>query len=447
MRAKTAMLGNRGRWGVIGAAVVVVATGSFGVLRSFRPFGSKVPTAEVKLGEFVEHVQLRGELKALKSVLLMAPSGAGDLQIVKLAKNGTPVKKGEVVVQCDLTTLERQFDQKRSELKQAEAEIERSRAQARLQEEQTLTELLKARYDVERAKLDASKQEILSKIEGEKNKLKLADAEQKLREIEEKLKSDRAASAAEIESRKQKRDKALFDVRQAERAIASMTLRAPVDGMVTLLPNWRAGGFGGNAPEFREGDRSWPGAAVAELPDLSTVRVAARIDEADRGRLKPGQLSTVRVDAVPDKELTGRVAEISPLAKPDFSGWPPIKNFDVVVRLDQVDPRLRPGMSATARVAVERVPNSILIPAEAVFQKGGRAVAYVLASQGFRTRFEERMIEVARRGNGQLVVARGLRPGERVALKDPTTRHGSASLSTTGGLTASTSEQLKLEQK
>jgi multidrug efflux pump subunit AcrA (membrane-fusion protein) len=73
-------------------------------------------------------------------------------------------------------------------------------------------------------------------------------------------------------------------------------------------------------------------------------------------------------------------------------------------------------MSATARIAVDRVPNSILIPVEAVFSKNGRNVVYVFAGG----KFEERQIVTGRRGNGQIIVVKGLKAGERVALQDPT---------------------------
>ncbi|MBI3403882.1 MAG: hypothetical protein HY046_00290, partial [Acidobacteria bacterium] len=114
--------------------------------------------------------------------------------------------------------------------------------------------------------------------------------------------------------------------------------------------------------------------------------------------------------------MSASVADISALAKLDFSGWPPAKNFDLILQLDQVDPRLRPGMSATARVAAERLKNSLLIPAEAAFQKDGRSVVYVLNG----SRFEERPILISRRSTTQILVATGVKSGERVALKDPT---------------------------
>ena len=126
----------------------------------------------------------------------------------------------------------------------------------------------------------------------------------------------------------------------------------------------------------------------------------------------------MRIDALPDKELAGTIAEISTLARPDRGAWPPPRNFDVRVALARSDPSLRPGMSATLRVIVDRVAKAVIVPAPAVFTKSGRSIVYVLKGGGF----EERAIEVARRSGEQVAVARGLQPGERVALKDPTAK-------------------------
>jgi len=410
------------RWWIISAAGVVIVTAVAVACGRVSAGEPDVPTAEVKQEEFIDRVQMRGEVKALRSVVLTAPSGAGDLQILKLAKSGSILKKGDLVAQFDASTLQRQLEQRQTELKQADAEIERTRALLRLAEEQDKTDLEAAKYAVERAKLDVQKAEILSAIEGEKNRIALNNADQKLKELEQKLASGRIAALADIESRRQKREKAVFDLNLVQKRIAALELRAPSDGMVAVLPNFRSRMFfgGGGPPEFREGDRAWPGAGIAELPDLNTVRVNGRVEEADRGRVRDGQDANVRIDALPDKTLTGRVAAISPLTKPDFSSWPPQKNFDLAMQLDQSAARLRPGMSATARIAVERLPNSIVIPAEAVFNRGGRSVVYVEVRRNFRKQYEERAIEIARRGPTQVAVARGLTKGERIALRDPT---------------------------
>jgi HlyD family secretion protein len=383
-----------------------------------RGNGDGVPTAEVKKGDWVDYVELRGEVKAVRSISLAAPSNAGELQILKLLPSGTAVKAGDVVVEFDRTKRQRTLEEERTALKQQEAEIDKARAQGRLKSEKNRTDLLKSRYDVDRAELETHKAEVIAPIQGEKNRLDYVERQYQLGETQARASADEIGASADVGTASQKRNKALFDVRQGERAVSSMSLRAPVAGMVTILPNWRNQVGWGDAPEFKEGDRVWAGAVIAELPDLSNVQITARVEEIDRGRVKAGQGAKVRIDAVPDREFEGTVAEISPLAKLDFTNWPLTKSFDLTLELAAADQRLRPGMSANVRIAVDRKPDAVLLPAQALFQKGGRSVAYVRGTWGFR----ERAVEIARRTPKQVAVARGVAPGERVALRDPTVK-------------------------
>jgi|SRR5579863_1498849 len=389
------------------------------VFGAFRLTNSapKIPTALVERGDFTDYLELRGDVKTLKSTIITAPYEAGELQILKITPSGTPVKRGDVVVAFDTTNPKQMLAQDQTDLKSADAEIDQSRAKARLKEEQDLTDLMKARYDVESAKLDASKREILSAIDGQEAELKLADAEQKLKEAEAKLSADKASDAADVESKRQKHDQALFDVRRTQRALSVLVLNAPTDGIVTVLNNWRASGFIGNGAPFKPGDRAWPGAAVAELPDLSTLQIAARVDEVERGRIQVGQPLTIRADAIPDREFMGHIAQISTTASTDFTaGWPFPRNFTVQIAFDHTDPRLRPGMQANLRIATDHVHGGIIIPSQALFHDAGETVAYVLEGR----KFSERPVGVARRSGDQLLIAKGVEPGERVALEDPT---------------------------
>ena len=399
------------------AIAVLVLAGSGVVLGAVR-LGKRsptVPTYEVKRGEFLDSLQFRGEVKALKSVTISAPAEAGELQIIKVSPEGTAVKPGDVVVEFDKTKTEQDLAQYRSSLKSAEAGIDQARAQARLAEEEDKTAVLKARYAVESAKLEASKQEIVSKIEGEEAKLKLADAEQALREAETKQKSDQALNRANIESTEQASNKARFDVKRAERSLEAMAVRAPSAGTISLLDHWT----GSSDAPYRPGDRAWPGAAIANLPDATTLRISARVDETERGRLAPKQSVTVQMNAIPDRQFTGHVEQIGALASMDFSGgWPFARNFNLEIVLDQTDSRFKPGISGQVTVIVDRVPNAITIPAQAMFQKSGQNIAYVWRG----TQFEERAIEVGRRSGDRIMVAKGVTAGEQVALRDPTAK-------------------------
>ena len=403
----------------LGAAVVVIAIAGAAVAMNART-GSvpSVTTADVTRGDFVDYIQIRGEIRPAKSIVLAAPLQAGgELQIVKLVKNGSAVKKGDLLVEFDATQLQQRLLERKSELKTAEGEIQQVTSQQAINAEQQQTDVMKAKYDVERAKLDLGKRDLISRIEYESAKLSLADAEQRLKEVEAKALSAKAGAEAELTGKRRKRDKAKFDVERTQASIDALHLLAPADGTINILENPRSGGpFGGGGVEFREGDRAWAGASILELPDLSSIHLEARLDESDRGRLKVGQVATVKIEAVPGKDFTAKVDLISVLARVDFSsGWPPVRNFDLGLILDEKDTRIRPGMTATARIAADRLPNVTLVPAEAIFQKDGHPIVYRLNG----SKFDEQQIEIVRRGREQAAVSAGVNPGDKLAARRP----------------------------
>ena len=399
------------------AAVVVVVALSVGAAAALRrdSSSSTLPTSVVAKTTFVDFLQLRGEIRPVRSVVLTAPSTGSDLQIVELATNGSKVAAGDPVITFDPTVQQRTLETKRSELKQAEAEIDRTEAEQRRRVAAARTELDEARKALARARLELQGNELRARLEAEKFVIAVGDADANVRELEQKIEGEQIAAQADVAIARQKRDKALFDVQETERILASLQVRAPAPGSISLLPNFRAGGPGRPAPEFRRGDRAWFGAQIAELPDLTAVQMTAHVDEADRGRVQAGSAVRIRVDAVPDHELIGTLSDIAVVAKPDFTTWPPVRNFDVVVKISDSDPRLRSGMSASARVELDRLNGVLVVPTAAIFQSGPATVAYVVGPRGA----ERRAVNVLRRGRDQTAIASGLAEGDRVALRDP----------------------------
>jgi HlyD family secretion protein len=402
-------------------AIVVIAVVIAGAAVAMNALGESIPnvtTVDVTHGDFVDFIQIRGDIRPAKSIALDAPlQSGGDLQITKLVKNGATVKKGDIVVEFDATTLEQRLAERRSDLKSAEGEIAQVQAQQKINTEERKTALLKAKYDVERAKLDLRKRDLVSPVEYEEAKLALADAEQRQKETDAKELSAQAAAQADLVGKQRKRDKAKFDVERTESSIAELRLRAPADGVVNILQNPRTQSmFGGGGTEFHEGDRAWAGASILELPDLSSIHLEARLDESDRGRLKVGQQAIVKIEAVPGQDFNAHVDLISVLAKVDFSsGWPPVRNFDLGLVLANPDPRIKPGMTATARISADRLPNTTIVPVEAIFQKDGRPVVYRLHG----SKFDEQTIEIVRRGREQAAVSAGVNPGDKLAVRRP----------------------------
>jgi len=400
----------------LGVAAGICIVGALLLVFSARRRAPDVPMVDVAASEFVDVVELRGEVRPIASRVLTAPTLAGDLQIIKLAKANTAVKAGDVLVEFDPTTLQRTRQERLSELRQADAEIDQARADAHIVEEQNRTALTKARFDVERAALDVIEGDLVARLDYERAKLALDDAKQRLKETEAKNRAAEASNAANLAAKQRRRQKVQADLERAEHGLAGLQLRAPSDGVVSLLLNYRTGGVMSGGQEFREGDRAWSGAGIVELPDLASVRIAARLEETDRGRVAKGQSATVRVDAVPDREYRAKVADISLLARADFSsGWPPPRDFDVDLEVEDADARLKPGMTAAIRVAVDRLPNALVIPAGAVSLVDGRPTVYRLRG----SRFEPVVISLARRGREQVAVASGIEAGDRLAAAKP----------------------------
>jgi HlyD family secretion protein len=263
--------------------------------------------------------------------------------------------------------------------------------------------------------LDTGDPSVLSEIEVERTRLAIADAEQRLAEAGVKLQAARDTAAADQRTRLRKIEKIEADLAYTERALSVLEVGAPADGTVSVMPNYRASSMGGSgAQDFRPGDRTYAGAAVLELPDLSEVHLLSRIEEGDRGQLRVGQEATVQLDAIPGRDYRATLDDISLLARPDYSSWPPAKNFEIRLTLKDPDERIRPGMSAMARVAVGRLPDMLLVPAEAVFSSLGQAVVY--RQQG--RELVEVPIEIIRRGRDQVAV-KGVAEGDRLALTAP----------------------------
>jgi multidrug efflux pump subunit AcrA (membrane-fusion protein) len=87
----------------------------------------------------------------------------------------------------------------------------------------------------------------------------------------------------------------------------------------------------------------------------------------------------------------------------------------------QFDVLLRPGLLADVEITIEKVPNAIHVPMQAVFEKDGKPTVYVRTGSGF----EPRAIKPLKRSESTMVIAEGVRPGEIVALADPTEKPGS----------------------
>lgn len=395
-------------------AVLLIAVAYAG-LQFWAPATREVPTARVERREFVQTVRTRGEVKSLHTVPVAAPQ-TPDLTIVRLAADGKPIKKGEVVVEFDAATQEERYLEKSTEVRQVDSEIIQREAQHSIADEQNAMLVMRSEYDLERAKLEASKQEILSEIEGLKNQITVKVTEGELQKSKTTAEATDISQQADIVQLEEKKNKAIRDLNRTKSYLGNMVLRAPVDGVVQIRPNPRAQGSSSRSrPPFQEGDSVWAGAEIADIPDLSSMVVEFRVEEIDRGRVRIGQKVRVRVDAVAGAVFEGSIEWLSPIATLIFRRFPPEKNFPARARIAKLDDQLRPGMSASVEVIVEERPNVLVIPAKASFQIEGKPTVFVRSGNGFR----RQIIDVLTRNANEIVVSGDLSEGEVIALENP----------------------------
>src|ERR1700728_936561 len=187
---------------ITGGVAVVILLGAIGVVSAARrasvpaPDGG-IPFAEAKRGDLHLKVVATGELRATHTITLTAPPvGGGALQITRLSHTGVTVKKGDIIFEFDPSEQRYKLEQNRSELLQAEQEITKAKADAEVLAAVDKVTLLKDRYSVRRAELDVQKNELVSKIDADKNELALGQAKRVLAEEEKDIESHKATGQA-----------------------------------------------------------------------------------------------------------------------------------------------------------------------------------------------------------------------------------------------------------
>jgi HlyD family secretion protein len=389
------------------------------IVSQLRSSDRPIPTTRVRRANVQVDVYADGDLRPVKSSILLAPPIWGNLQIIKLLPTGTHVEKDEVVLQFDPSEQEYKLEQAQSDLAAAQQEVTKSKADAEVQRAQDQVALLKAKFDVRSAELDVGRNELLSSIDAQKNNLALDEARRRLAQLQDDVKSRRALNDAALAVSQEKRNKAQLAIQQAEEAMRRMTIKAPFDGVMSVSENPDAMGgihIGGmQMPEYREGDQTRPGNTIAEVYDPTDLEIQSKIAESDRANVSPGQTATVSVDAVPDATYKGKVRSVASMSSQGmFWNNGGTRKFDASFTLDNSDARLRPGESARITVQGKVFQDVLVVLRQAIFDRNGTPIIYVRDGDGFSARD----IKIVARTESQVAIE-GVSQGTEVALVDP----------------------------
>ena len=395
------------------AGVAVAAAGGLS-LRARSPEQSATATPAtmvVTRTDFVRSVRLAGTVEAVQATAIPAPRLSGQnpnsLVIMRLIKAGTSVQPGDPIVEFDRQDQLRNALDRRAELNDFDQQIKKRTAEAvaaRAGDESTLKQ---AESALERARNELVKNDMLPRIQAEKNKLAFEEAEAKLKQLQETFELKRRAAAADIKILEIRRNRAETNMKQAESNAERMLIASPLPGVAVVTSTWKNGG---NMVEFMEGDEVRPGQPVVEVVNPAVMRVRARVNQADMNDLPVGQSVSVGLDAYPELTFPGTIEQISPIGQQSTLS-PKVRNFIVLVLVTGAHPNLMPDLTASLDVELERMKGVVVVPRDSVVMEGEHA--YVRVQRGGR--FDRQEITLGPLSTHEAVVTGGVQEGVTVA--------------------------------
>ena len=367
-------------------------------------------TLKVARRDFVRTVRLSGTVEAVESTTIAAPRLSGpnsnSLIITKLVRPGSTVSPGDLIVEFDRQDQIKNALDRRAELQDLEQQIAKREAQERAARAHDDSEISLAESAIGRAQLEMAKNELLPKINAEKNGLTLEQAQATLKQLKATYELKRRAAEADVRILQIRRDRAANAERQAAGNADRMAIRAPIGGMAVVKTIWKGNGMA----DVQEGEEVRAGVPVVDIVNPKAMRVRARVNQADVNELQVGQDVRIGLDAYPALFFDGRVAQISPLGVTSVLS-PKVRSFVVLVDVKGAHPNLMPDLSASLDVTLARTPGAIVVPRDALRRDGDRTLVRVQRGGGF----DDRAVTIGAFNAHEAMLASGLEEGAVIA--------------------------------
>jgi len=365
----------------------------------------------VKRGNFRHVLRLSGTVGAVESHNVQSPRLTGQtsstMVITKIVPNGTQVRAGDFLVEFDSQSQLRNILDKKAEYDNLVQQIKKKQADHTSARAADETELIGAEVDVQTAQVEMRKNEVIPGYQAEINKVNLAEAEAKLKQLKGTFVLKREAQAAELRILEIQRDRALMAVKYAQSNIENMVIKSPMSGLVVLTPSNKGTGMA----DPQEGDEVRSGGGVMTVVDPSKMQVLARVNQVDISQVYAGQSAEIRLEAYPELVFPGKIESIGAISTPS-NYLKRIRYFSVVVSIQGSNPKLLPDLTATVDLQLESAKEVLILPREAVVIRNGQAMVEVLESG----RSKHQRIELGLINDCEAVIESGLEEGMIVSL-------------------------------
>jgi HlyD family secretion protein len=403
---------------VIAAAALLFVVFRKGQARASGSADAGTATAVTK--DFVSVLRLAGSTEALRSRPVLAPELSGaqlsTMVVTKLLPAGTLVRTGDLLVEFDRQAQIKDALDKKAAYQDLVDQVAEKRAAEDAARAKDQDDLQQAQDALQKAQLEMGKNEILSRIDVEKNQETLAEAQETFKQLQHTFDLKRQAAAADIRTLEIHRDRARATMLYAESNANKMSIVSPMDGVVVLNSIW----LGSRMGEVQEGDEVRPGVPFMKVVDPSAMQVRVGVNQADLLKLHLGQHAQISLDAYPGVTFPGTLEELAPLGQTSEQS-DTIRNFTAVFSIQGANSKLMPDLSAAVDLQLANLKNALVVPAESVEHEAGGD--YVWLKTG--NTFKQHAVTAGPSNGVDIVIEAGLKPHDEVKLS-PQSGQGSS---------------------
>ena len=368
----------------------------------------KIKRYQVQKIDFVNALRTSGFIEATSTHSIACPGINTDATILYLIPEGTTVQKGDTVCILEAREIENNHLEAIKQLENAQAEYEKSVANLNLQYLllQSQVQTIDAQTDI--SKLDSAKQSFLPLTSRKIIQLKIERAEIEKDKLQKKLEFLQRINESELRKMKKKIEQAENNVAREKAILEKLVLKADVAGMIVYERLWTSG------IKVREGDIVWGNMPIAQIPDMSQMQARLLVNDTKFKRIETDQEVTITIDAFPEIQLKGKIVKKAPMGKP-IKEKSKIKIFEVYASVDSTDFRIQPGLSVTCDVYIESIPDTIVVPLLAIFDKDSTKIVYVKNGSVFT----KQPVQIAASSENYAVISNGLKYSQEIALLIP----------------------------
>jgi multidrug resistance efflux pump len=290
-----------------------------------------------------ESVFETGELVAVNSKLLMLPQYGRywwEMRVIGLLEHGAIVNKGDSIIQLDPSDVKKYIIDRESNLETEIASLEKLvvNNENKINELESQIESETAAFNLKTIEVESSRFE--SERYREIKTLEYEQAQIGLNKVKKKLELNKIIIKNDEKIQHLKIQQIRNEIENGYSILPQLTIRTPISGVFQIARNYRTGSL------VKIGDNIYVGSNLANVPELTWMKVNTVINETDFLKLEVGQQVRVRLDALSNIVFDGEIAYIGKLCRKKDENSKQ-KVFDVEVKMLKSDERLKPGMTVS----------------------------------------------------------------------------------------------------